>query len=207
MFKKILYTVIGIIVIGLFVTGGILYYNNKILKQELKLSTSREKAYIAEQDSLVSQSNLFQFTIEQLSYYQDSLNQKLLEKSRELKLKESKIKQMQYLLTESTKIDTIITTDTLFREDVSLDTTLTSKYYTLNVKLEYPNYIEITPKFIDELFIFITSKKETINPPNPCFFIRWFQRKHIVQVIDIENSNPYIKFKKTRFIEIVQLKK
>ena len=172
MFKKILYTVIGIIVIGLFVTGGILYYNNKILKQELKLSTSREKAYIAEQDSLVSQSNLFQFTIEQLSYYQDSLNQKLLEKSRELKLKESKIKQMQYLLTESTKTDTIITTDTLFREDVSLDTTLTSKYYTLNVKLEYPNYIEITPKFIDELFIFITSKKETINPPNPCFFIR-----------------------------------
>lgn len=205
MFKKILYILAGILIVGGIITTNIFISSNKKLKTEVDLLRGRELAYVSENNAIQEQNIVFKYTIEQLSYYQDSINKKLLYTSNELKIKKNQIKQLQYLLLETTKTDTIITRDTIFRDELFLDTTLTSKYYTLNLVLAYPNYIKITPTFIDELMLITSNEKVTVNPPSPVCFIRWFQKKQIIQTIDIVNSNPNVILKKTRFIEIIKL--
>ncbi len=205
MFKKILYILAGILIVGGIITTNIFISSNKKLKTEVDLLRGRELAYVSENNAIQEQNIVFKYTIEQLSYYQDSINKKLLDTSNELKIKKNQIKQLQYLLLETTKTDTIITRDTIFRDELFLDTTLTSKYYTLNLVLAYPNYIKITPTFIDELMLITSNEKVTVNPPSPVCFIRWFQKKQIIQTIDIVNSNPNVILKKTRFIEIIKL--
>ena len=205
--KKYLY-IIGCI-LGVLLVGMLVFKSFQVhkIQQQLNYSISKEKAYISERDSLETESRLFQVTIQQLTYYKDTLTDKLLAKSKELQIKENKLKQLQYIATTTTKKDTLRLKDTVFREFVNIDTMLTSKYYQLNLILKYPNYIKVVPTFNDELFIFITSKKETIYPPSKICFIRWFQPKHIIQEIVIENTNPFVKIKQTRFIEIVKLSK
>lgn len=205
--KKYLY-IIGCI-LGVLLVVMLVFKSFQVhkIQQQLNYSISKEKAYISERDSLETESRLFQVTIQQLTYYKDTLTDKLLAKSKEVQIKENKLKQLQYLATTTTKKDTLILKDTVFREYINIDTMLTSKHYQLNLILKYPNYIEVIPTFNDELFIFITSKKETIDPPSKICFIRWLQPKHIIQEIVIKNTNPFVKIKQTRFIEIVKLSK
>lgn len=205
--KKYLY-IIGCI-LGVLLVVMLVFKSFQVhkIQQQLNYSISKEKAYISERDSLETESRLFQVTIQQLTYYKDTLTDKLLAKSKEVQIKENKLKQLQYLATTTTKKDTLILKDTVFRDYVNIDTMLTSKHYQLNLILKYPNYIEVIPTFNDELFIFITSKKETIDPPSKICFIRWLQPKHIIQEIVIKNTNPFVKIKQTRFIEIVKLSK
>jgi hypothetical protein len=170
--KKYLYIIgciLGVLLVGILVFKSFQVHK---IQQQLNYSISKEKAYISERDSLETESRLFQVTIQQLTYYKDTLTDKLLAKSKELQIKENKLKQLQYIATTTTKKDTLILKDTVFREFVNIDTMLTSKHYQLNLILKYPNYIKVVPTFNDELFIFITSKKETIYPPSKICFIR-----------------------------------
>lgn len=200
------YISIGIVILMslLAVSTYTLYNRNQDLKEEISVSMSNQKAFIAENSSLKNESRVFKFTIEQLNYYNDSILQNMNDVRKELSIKDKNLKQMQYLLSEATKKDTIVFRDTLFREpSLNIDTLIGDKWYNIRLGLKYPNLITTNPTFISEKYIIVNKKKETINPPKKFFLFRWFQRKHWVMEVHIKEKNPYIKEIDNKFVEII----
>ena len=205
MVKKYIRIGIVILVSLLAISTYTLYTNNKKLKEEISISMSNQKAFIAENSSLKEENRVFKFTIEQLNHYNDSILQRMNEVRKELKIKDRDLKQMQYLLSEAQKKDTIVFRDTLFREPtLKIDTLLGDRWYQMKLGLRYPSTIITEPKFVSEKYVIVDYKKETINPPKKCAIARWFQKKHKVIEVEVVEKNPYIENKQQRFIEIVK---
>ena len=192
-------------IVSLLGIGIYIWNERQDLKKEVCTLRNNQKAFIAENSSLKDESRAFKFTIEQLNYYNDSILQKMNEVRKELKIKDDNLKQMQYLLSEATKKDTIVFRDTLFREPtLDIDTLVGDKWYNIRLGLKYPNLITTNPTFISEKYIIVNKKKETINPPKKFFLFRWFQRKHWVMEVNIKEKNPYIKEVNNKFVEIIE---
>lgn len=203
-FKKsyILYIIIAII---LFAYIGILRKKNSILASQLDVSRANEKAYIISNSQLKDRERVFKMSIEQLEYMSDSLTKKIDAVRKELKIKDKNLKQMQYLLSEAQRRDTIVFRDTLFRDPViKIDTLVGDEWYQMKLGLRYPSTIITSPKFISEKFVMINYKKETVNPPKKFFLARWFQKRHKVVEVEVVEKNPYIENKQQRFIEIIK---
>ena len=202
---KYIKIIIAALIASLFISSYILYTKNQILKEELSISISNEKAFIAENSSLKDENRVFKFTVEQLNYYNDSILQKMNDVRKELKIKDKNLKQLQYLLSVSTKKDTVLFTDTIFRDkSLALDTIIGDKWYNIRLGLKYPFYIYTEPTFTSEKYIIVNKKKETVNPPKKFFLFRWFQRKHWVMEVHIKEKNPYIKETNNKFVEIIE---
>ena len=197
------YIVIGAF-IALITIIVILYNSYQNAQESLKESRNNEKAYQIENLNLKDDSRMFMFHIEQLSYYNDSITDKLNAERQNLKIKDKQIVQLQYMLSKVQKVDTITLVDTIFTPTVDLDTTIGDKWYSLNLKLKYPSSIIVTPTFNSEKMVFMYLKKETINPPKKTWLGRLFQKKHKVMEVKVVESNPYIENKQNRFIEIVK---
>lgn len=205
MISKYINIVIVILVASLSISSYILYTNNKSLERKLSISVSNEKAYIAENSLLKNENRVFKFTVEQLNYYNDSILEKMNEVRKELEIRDRDLKQMQYLLSEAQKKDTIVFRDTLFREPtLDIDTLVGDKWYQMKLGLKYPSTITTEPKFVSEKYIMVDYKKETINPPKKCWLLRLFQKKHKVVEVNVVEKNPYIENKQQRFIEIIE---
>lgn len=196
----------AVLLLGLLIISTyILYTNNQTLKKELSVSISNEKAFIAENSILKNENLLFQFNIEQLNYYNDSLLEKMNAVRKELEIKDRDLKQMQYLLSEATKKDTVVFKDTLFIEpSLDIDTLIGDKWFQVELGLKYPNIVTISPTFISEKYIVVSTRKETINPPKKCWLSRLFQKKHKIVEVDVIEKSPYIENKQQRFIEIIK---
>lgn len=205
MVSKYIKIIIAVLIVSLSIGSYILYTKNQRLQEELSVSVSNEKAFIAENSSLKNENRVFKFTVEQLNYYNDSILEKMNNVRKELKIKDDNLKQMQYLLSEATKKDTIVFRDTLFREPtLDIDTLVGDKWYQMKLGLKYPSTITTDPKFVSEKYIMMDYKKETINPPKKCWLLRLFQKKHKVVEVNVVEKNPYIENKQQRFIEIVE---
>ena len=204
MVKRYISIGIAILMSLLAVSTYTLYNRNQDLKEEISVSMSNQKAFIAENSSLKEGNRVLKFTVEQLNYYNDSILQKMNDVRKELKIKDDNLKQMQYLLSEAAKKDTIVFRDTLFREpSLNIDTLIGDKWYNIRLGLKYPNLITTNLTFISEKYIIVNKKKETINPPKKFFLFRWFQRKHWVMEVHIKEKNPYIKEIDNKFVEII----
>ena len=202
---KYIKIIIATLVVSLSIGSYILYTKNQSLKEELSISVSNEKAFIAENSSLKNENRAFKFTVEQLNYYNDSILQKMNDVRKELKIKDKNLKQLQYLLSVSTKKDTVLFTDTIFRDkSLALDTIIGDKWYNIRLGLKYPFYIYTEPTFTSEEYIIVNKKKETVNPPKKFFLFRWFQKKHTILEVNMVEKNPYIENKNNRFIEIIK---
>ena len=205
MVKKYIRIGIVILVSLLSISVYTLYTYNQKLKEETATLISNQKAFIAENSSLKNENKVFKFTIEQLNYYNDSILQKMNNIRKELKIKDKNLKQLQYLLSVSTKKDTVLFTDTIFRDkSLALDTIIGDKWYNIRLGLKYPFYIYTEPTFTSEKYIIVNKKKETVNPPKKFFLFRWFQRKHWVMEVHIKEKNPYIKETNNKFVEIIE---
>lgn len=192
-------------IVSLLGIGIYIWNERQDLKKEVCTLRNNQKAFIAENSSLKDESRAFKFTIEQLNYYNDSILQKMNDARKELKIKDKNIKQLQYLLSVSTKKDTVLFTDTIFRDkSLALDTIIGDKWYNIRLGLKYPNLIYTEPTFTSEKYIIVNKKKETINPPKKFFLFRWFQRKHWVMEVHIKEKNPYIKETNNKFVEIIE---
>ena len=201
------YIRIGIVILMslLAVSTYTLYNRNQDLKEEISVSMTNQKAFITENTSLKEENRAFKFTVEQLNYYNDSILQKMNDVRKELKIRDNNLKQMQYLLSVSTKKDTVLFTDTIFKDKgLALDTIIGDKWYNIRLGLKYPNLIYTKPTFTSEKYIIVNKKKETINPPKKFFLFRWFQRKHWVMEVQIKEKNPYIKEINNKFVEIIK---
>ena len=205
MVKKYIRIGIVILVSLLSISVYTLYTYNQKLKEETATLISNQKAFMAENSSLKEENRVFKFTVEQLNHYNDSILQKMNNIRKELKIKDKNLKQLQYLLSVSTKKDTVLFTDTIFRDkSLALDTIIGDKWYNIRLGLKYPFYIYTEPTFTSEKYIIVNKKKETVNPPKKFFLFRWFQRKHWVMEVHIKEKNPYIKETNNKFVEIIE---
>ena len=195
-------------VILLVVTMLALYFTLKS-KKETEKRWKEAIANVKSYDNLFNGSKnndiAFLLTIDQLKYSNDSIFQELNEVRRELKIKDSKLKSLQYISSNFTKSDTIILKDTVFKDErIDIDTLLSDEWYSINVGLRYPSSITVTPKFRSEKAVIVSAKKETVNPPKRFFLFRWFQKKHIVLHVNVIEKNPYIEDQDNRYVEIIK---
>lgn len=195
-------------VILLVVTMIALYFTLKS-KKETEKRWKEAIANVKSYDNLFNGSKnndiAFLLTIDQLKYSNDSIFQELNEVRRELKIKDSKLKSLQYISSNFTKSDTIILKDTVFKDErIDIDTLLSDEWYSINVGLRYPSSITVTPKFRSEKAVIVSAKKETVNPPKRFFLFRWFQKKHIVLHVNVIEKNPYIEDQDNRYVEIIK---
>ena len=183
----------------------ILYNKNKALSNSLSVAMSNQKAYVAENSSLKESNKVFQLTIDQLEYYNDSILHKMNAVREGLKIKDKNLKQIQYLSSTIAKTDTVVFRDTLFREpSLSIDTIIGDEWYNMGIHLKYPSSIIVSPKFNSEKYIVTNYKKETINPPKKFWLFRLFQKKHKVIEVNVVEKSPYIENKQQKFIEIIK---
>lgn len=195
--------IIGLIVL---LVCSLIYmvHQNRTLTAKYETSIENIKAYDSQLSGLNNSNKVFKLTIDQLNYFKDSILIKMNEVRKELNIKDSKIKQMQYKLSHVEKPDSIILKDTIFVESFKLDTIIGDGWANTHLIMKYPNYIKFTPKFKLESFLFVESKKETVNPPKKFFLFRWFQRKHTVLNVTVQENNPYVETDEQKFVEIIK---
>ena len=191
-----------ILVLGGLCFGAYSKINN--LREEISAAYTNLKAYAAENDSLTNEKRAFKFTIEELKSSKDSINKKLLEVQKRLKIKDKDIQYLEYQLSIVSKKDTVILRDTIFQPDVKIDTTIRDKWYNLRLGLEYPDKVVVEPKFRSERTVVGHLQKETIKPPKKFFLCRWFQRKHKVLLVDVVEESPYIYSETERYIQVIE---
>lgn len=195
--------IIGLIVL---LVCSLIYmvHQNRTLTAKYETSIENIKAYDSQLSGLNNSNKVFKLTIDQLNYFKDSILIKMNEVRKELNIKDSKIKQMQYKLSHVEKPDSVILKDTVFVEPFKLDTIVGDEWANTHLIMKYPNYIKFTPKFKLESFLFVESKKETVNPPKKFFLFRWFQRKHTVLNVTVKENNPYVETDEQKFVEIIK---
>lgn len=202
--KLITGIVITAIIIALSTTIVIMNNRINVLNYEISNAITNIKAYELENSALRDDTIEFKYTIEQLNYSKDSLNQRINKLRKDLKIKDKDIQKLQYMLSENQKKDSIVFVhDTLFRENIKVDTTLNDNWSKLHLQLEYPNTVLAEYSFKNESLVTTYIKRETVNPPHKCAFIRWFQKKHKVIHVEINEQNPYCEIKEQRFINII----
>ena len=199
--------IIGLIIVAIIVGLGttVVVMNNRIdkLNTEVAEATTNIKAYELENLALKDNTIEFQYTIEQLNYSKDSLNQKINKLRKELKIKDKDIQKLQYIVSENSKKDSVFIHDTIFREKVKVDTTMGDNWSKLHLQLEFPNIVVANYSFRNESLVTTYLKKETIDPPHKCALIRLFQKKHNVIHVEVLEQNPYCETKEQKFINIV----
>lgn len=171
-----------------------------------KEAVENAKAYSELFSNSESKNRAFKLTIDQLRNSNDSIFKELNKARKELKVKDSKLKSLQYVSSSFSKVDTItLKGDTIFKDShVNIDTLLFDDWYSVKVGLKYPSTVSIEPKFISIKYIVVSAKKETVNPPKRFFLFRWFQKKQIRLNVDVVEKNPYVQNQDNRFVEIVR---
>ena len=202
-YKLIKWAIYLVVVIGVIMTIAIMHKQIQSLTDQLSVSVSNEKAYAAENSDLNLKNRVFQFTIDQLQYSNDSLNRKIMSVVRESDIKDRNIRSLQYQLEHFSKTDTIVLRDTIFRDPTfRLDTCIMDEWNTSCISLAYPGQIGISNSYVNEKYIIVNSKREPIRP-HKCGFVNFFRKKHTVLEIDVIDKNPYVETERQRFIEII----
>lgn len=202
--KKYIY--IGIAAIILILSFSTIHSCNKSSKYKNLYYKELEnvEAYRHTNSGLNDDIRVFKMTIDDLNNSNDSLDKKLVEVMKNLKISEDKVKSLQYNTKYITKVDTINIKDTIFIENTNIDTLVGDKWYSMHLQLQYPATVITTPTFNSEQYVYIYNKKEYVGGKSKCFFINWFKKKHIVTEVKIEEKNPYIRTTEQKFIEVVK---
>lgn len=202
--KKYLYIAAISALIALLVGCYKVYNDLEKYKELYAREQLNVEAYEQYSSTLRDELREFQFTMDELRASRDSINNKILAEIDRLKIKDKNVQYLQYNTSVINKVDTIMMSDTIFKEPVAIDTIIGDRWYTMKLGLKYPSTIVTEPTFTSEKYVVISTKKEYNKTPSKIFFIRWFQKKHTVVTVDMEEKNPYIKNKDSRFIKIVK---
>lgn len=195
---------IALLIIGLIASVAVLTYQCNKLQDDYSIAVGNEKALLQNNYQLKEQTGALQLSVDQLTYFNDSILIKLDSVRKALKIKDKELQYLQFMSSTMEKKDSIVfVKDTIFRDKIHIDTTMTSKWYSLNLKLDYPNSVVVTPKVISEQYVVIHADKETIKPPKKCKFLRLFQKKHEVIRVEVKEENPYIEQTNNRFVKII----
>lgn len=198
----IMYVVIGLI-LALGTTCIIQYKVNQSLKEEHAVATANIKALLDDRDNEIIE---LQLSMDVLRNTTDSTIQNLLEQKEKLNIKNKELQTMVSMASQFHVHDTIPIPihDTIFCEpDFAFDTCVSDEWRTTCVEMRYPNEVCVDATMRSQKEVFVTAKRETIDPPSKCFFIRWFQKKHTVTRITINEENPYIESQENVYIRVI----
>lgn len=201
--KKYIYIFIGILIVALLGTSFYLYKRQQSLLKDLGRLRTIEMSYAQENDSLKNKSVQAEYTIAELKESKDSVIQKLNAVRKELKIKDKKIENLSYIASTASRTDTVKFIDTLFVKDIKIDTTIKDEWYKVQLGLEYPSSIVVSPEFKSEKYIVASSKKVPIRPAKTKFGNLFRKKKKIVEV-EVVEENPYIINKQQKFIQVVK---
>lgn len=202
---KYIYLGISILMIVLIVSIYALFSTKHSADKKWKEAVENTKAYSELFSNSENKNRAFKLTIDQLKNSNDSVFQELNAARKELKVKDSRLKSLQYVSSNFSKGDSITFPDTVFiNSHVNIDTLLSDDWYSVKVGLKYPSTITVEPTFKSIKYIVVSAKKETINPPKRFFLFRWFQKKQIRLNVDVVEKNPYVQNQDNRFVEIVK---
>lgn len=202
---KYFYLCISILIIVLFVSIYALFSTKRSADKKWKEAVENAKAYSELFSNSENKNRAFKLTIDQLKNSNDSIFQELNDARKELKVKDSKLKSLQYVSSSFSKGDSITFPDTVFiNSNVNIDTLLSDYWYSVKVGLKYPSTVTVEPTFKSIKYIVVSAKKETVNPPKRFFLFRWFQKKQIRLNVDVVEKNPYVQNQDNRFVEIVK---
>ena len=200
------YIIIGAIFLLLTATVVIQYSALKKTREDLEVSRNNEKAYANgvtlwqdKYDQEHAKSRVFEENLASFKASSDSINKKIL---KQLELQGVKLRKLDQLVYQEVKIDTslakVINIPTMPDTIIDLSNQWIKNIITLS-PLQVKSDIEIE----SEVYGTFTKKKETINTANKFFLFRWFQRKHTIIEADFYNTNPLIKTKNQKIIQIV----
>lgn len=194
----VIIAVLGILLVMAFRQGD-------MMEKKYNTAVANMKSYDVELSVQKEKNVAYQFTIDQLGYFQDSVLRELDATRKELKIKDGKLKSLQAVSSTFTRTDTITLKDTIFREpSFALDTTIRDNWSKVELTLRYPSTIAVTPEFRSEKHIIVSTKKETVNPPKKCWLLRLFQKKHTILRVDVVEKNPYVVQEESKYIEILK---
>lgn len=202
--KKYIYISLAIGLVILFTALFKTYSDLQKYKELYNRELLNVEAYDRLHSNMEEEIREFKMTIDELRTSKDSINQRLLKTVDSLKIKGKNVQYLQYNTSIIQKTDTIVMQDTIFKQPVDIDTVVGDSWYKMKLGLKYPSTIVTEPSFKSEKQVIISTKKEYDKKPSKIFFIRWFQKKHLVTQVDVIESNPYIDNKENRFIKIVK---
>ena len=203
--KRVIRYIGFVFLIALIAILGITLNSKKDIERKWKDAVENSKAYSQQFSDSENKNRAFKLTIDQLKASNDSIFKELDDTRKELKIKDSKIKSLQYVSSSFSKADTINWTDTIFKDpQIAIDTMLSDEWYSIRVGLRYPSMVAVKPEFKSVKNIIVSAKKETVNPPKRFFLFRWFQRKQVVLNVDVVEKNPYVQSENNRYVEIIR---
>lgn len=176
------------------------YY--KEMWQESKANEKALNDYIALKDTCTA---IYGATMATLLASNDSLTASLMKTKKSLGLKDKQIQAMASINSVVEVHDTIILKDTVFKEpNFQFDTVMKDPWKTISVGLKYPDMLNVECNVKSKKEIFVTESKETVDPPKKFFVCRWFQKKHKVVRVNVEEQNPYIHPDGNVFIKVIK---
>ena len=135
----------------------------------------------------------------------DSVLMSLDSLRKKIKVKDNKITELQWYKDHFKKGDTIKFHDTIFVKDFKKDTVVGDKHYSLSLKLRYPSTIQTSISVVNEKSVISYLWKETVEPQKKWPWW-WFQKKQLVEKIEVFDSNPYITNKDKKIVKIIDPK-
>ena len=135
----------------------------------------------------------------------DSILKELNNVRNKLRIKDKEIESLHKINLEINKKDSVIIRDTNFiNNNISLDTTMTDKWGSTRIILEYPSFIKTEFKTFSDLSIYTYKRKEPIKEAKKCKLGRLFQRKVEVLEVEVVEKNPNIIIKQSKFIKVIE---
>jgi hypothetical protein len=193
--------IIIVLVVSLEITTRKMYS----YEQKWKTAAANEKAYQMELSGEKKISAAYEMTIDQMKYGQDSILRALEETRKQLKIKDKNLQSVQYVYSNFYKTDTLNFRDTIFKEpSLAIDTMVGDEWFNARLFLKYPSRVILNPSFKSEKQIFVSTKRETVNPPKKFFLFRWFQKRHTVLSVDVVERNPYVQEESSKFIKVIR---
>lgn len=195
----------AVAMIALTVSLFLIVRDKNEVEEKWKAAVENVKSYSEQFSSSEEKNRAFKLTIGQLKNSNDSIFKELNEARKELMVKDSKLRSLQYVSSDFSKADTIHLTDTIFRDTkANVDTLLSDDWYSIRVGLRYPSTVAVKPEFRSVKSIIVSTRRETVNPPKRFFLFRWFQKRQTVLNVDVVERNPYVRKQTDRYVEIIR---
>ena len=194
-----------VVIVALIIALFLVVKDKGKVEEKWKAAVENVKSYSEQFSSSEEKNRAFKLTVNQLKNSNDSIFKELDEARKELTIKDSKLKSLQYVSSSFSKADTIHLTDTIFKDSkVNVDTLLSDEWYSIRVGLRYPSTVAVKPEFRSVKNIIVSAKRETVNPPKKFFLFRWLQKKHTVLNVEVVEKNPYVQKQTDRYVEIIR---
>lgn len=162
--------------------------NEKSLNQGLKVWTDKYN-------------NEYTQTIQQKKTIQE-LKDEMVDKDSKIQALVKKGKDIREVVHVVQKTDTVIIRQVLPPTKDSIVIDFSDEYMLAKVYIDSTQRLEL--KMENDLVTLFKERKEVLGTPSKLFFIRWFQKKHLIIDVTTVTSNPYMRVKEQTATHIVK---